>query len=222
MIDYRKFRFSKLNTPEFRHLKYLFFWPAFVLVFKFLESDLWVREYISVKSPLDDLIPFNEYFYIPYMLWHLFVPGMIVWLLLRDSRCFVKMMRFIIVTYSITLLIYCLWPNCQHIRPLSFERDNLLTRLSALLYSIDTNTNVCPSIHVLGSLAAVFAAFHTPSIRNMGVKISIALFGLLICASTVFMKQHSVIDVFAGMILSIAVYPVFIWVPTRKNKVAVS
>lgn len=29
IVDYRNFRFSKLNTPEFKHLKYLAYWPVF-------------------------------------------------------------------------------------------------------------------------------------------------------------------------------------------------
>lgn len=33
MVDYRKFRLSKINTPEFSHLKMLIFWPLFGLMF---------------------------------------------------------------------------------------------------------------------------------------------------------------------------------------------
>ena len=29
IVDYRGFRFRKLNTPEFSHLKYLLFWPIY-------------------------------------------------------------------------------------------------------------------------------------------------------------------------------------------------
>ena len=32
LVDYRQFRFSKLNTPEFEHLKYLLFWPVYGLL----------------------------------------------------------------------------------------------------------------------------------------------------------------------------------------------
>lgn len=28
-VDYRQFRFKKMNTPEFSHVKLLLFWPFF-------------------------------------------------------------------------------------------------------------------------------------------------------------------------------------------------
>ena len=37
MIDYRPFRLSRLNTPEFSHLKLLLFWPFYGLCFLLLE-----------------------------------------------------------------------------------------------------------------------------------------------------------------------------------------
>lgn len=40
MTDYRKFRLSKRNDPEFSHLKLLLFWPIYGLVFFALERLL--------------------------------------------------------------------------------------------------------------------------------------------------------------------------------------
>lgn len=45
IVDYRAFRFPKLNTPEFGHLKYLAYWPVFGLLFLVVER-LWVRRRI--------------------------------------------------------------------------------------------------------------------------------------------------------------------------------
>ena len=67
-------------------------------------------------------------------------------------------MQFIIITYSAAILIYMRFPNCQELRPLVFERDNILTRFMAGFYQFDTNTNVCPSVHVIGSAAVMFCA----------------------------------------------------------------
>ena len=40
MTDYRRFRLSKLNDPEFSHLKLLLYWPIYGLVFLPLERFL--------------------------------------------------------------------------------------------------------------------------------------------------------------------------------------
>ena len=64
-VDYRQFRFSKLNTPEFSHVWLLLYWPLFGLGFSYVERFYPVAHYIEMHCALDDLIPFNEWFLIP-------------------------------------------------------------------------------------------------------------------------------------------------------------
>lgn len=42
-VDYRQFRFSKLNTPEFSHVWLLLYWPLFGLGFSYVERFYPVR-----------------------------------------------------------------------------------------------------------------------------------------------------------------------------------
>ena len=206
MVDYRNFRFSKLNTPEFQHLKYLVFWPIFGVLFLTVER-LWIRDhYISIHCSLDDLIPFCEYFLIPYLFWFVFLIGMHLYTLLFDTESFKKLMRFIIVSYSLSMMIYIVFPNCQELRPLVFERDNLFTRFLAGFYQFDTNTNVCPSIHVIGSVAVMVSAWNSRHFHTPGWRIIFGVVTILISMSTVFLKQHSVLDVFAAVPVCILAY----------------
>ena len=85
------------------------------------------------------------------------------------------------------------------LRPEVFPRDNLLTRFIAHFYAFDTNTNVCPSLHVIGSFAALFAFWHAPVFSAGKWRIASAVAAFLICISTVFMKQHSILDVLAAL-----------------------
>ncbi len=206
LVDYRKFRFSKLNTPEFSHLKYLAFWPIFGLMFLTVER-LWIREsYTPIHCALDDAIPFCEYFLIPYLFWFVFLVGTILYTLLCDTEAFKRMMRFVIVSYSAAILIYILFPNCQELRPLTFERDNVFTRFMASFYQFDTNTNVCPSIHVIGSVAAMFAGWDSKHFSTPGWKTAFGVTAFLISISTVFVKQHSVLDVLAAVPVCLFAY----------------
>lgn len=199
LVDYRQFRFSKLNTPEFEHLKYLLFWPVYGLLFLTVER-LWIRDsYAPVHCALDDAIPFCEIFLIPYLFWFVFLVGMLLYTLLLDTRAFKGMMRFIIVSYSAAILIYMFFPNCQQLRPPAFERDNVLTRFIARFYEFDTNTNVCPSIHVIGSAAVMFAAWDSRDFRTPVWRAVFCVMAVLISVSTVFIKQHSVLDLLAAV-----------------------
>lgn len=205
MVDYRSFRLSKLNTPEFSHMKLLFFWPIYGIVFFLLERVLPLN-FTNVYCSFDDLIPFCEYFVIPYYLWFGYLIGMLVYLGFVDIPNFKKNMWFIIISYSVTVVCYLVYPTSQALRPESFERSNIFTQIVSYLYSFDTNTNVCPSIHVIGMMGAFFAGLRTPRMQGIGWKIFWIISTILVCCSTVFLKQHSIIDVIAGLVLSFVTY----------------
>ncbi|MCC8121002.1 MAG: phosphatase PAP2 family protein [Oscillospiraceae bacterium] len=199
MVDYRAFRLSKLNTPQFSHVKLLLFWPVFFLLFQFAEQIYHPDSYYIMHCSLDDLIPFCEWFLFPYLFWFIYLAGTVAFTFLFYPDTFRRLMRFIILTYTVALVIFLLFPTCQHLRPLTFQRDNLLTEITALFYQFDTNTNVCPSLHVVGAIAAMLALwecepFNKPGWRAVNVTVSV-----LICLSTVFMKQHSALDVLAAL-----------------------
>ena len=126
------------------------------------------------------------------------------------------MMRFVMITYSVTLIIYFLFPTCQMLRPEVFPRDNALTRFIAGFYVFDTNTNVCPSLHVIGSMAAFFAFWYAPIFSKRGWRIASTVAAFFISISTVFMKQHSILDVAAAIPLCAIGY-YFAYVRTPKK-----
>ncbi len=215
LIDYRSFRLSKLKG-EFSYLLYLIFWPVFGLAFLFMERFYTPKSWNVIYTGLDDLIPFCELFLIPYMFWFVYLVGTLGYTLLFNSDAFVRMMRFIIFTYTVTIIIYILYPNCQELRPEAFPRDNPLTRFTASFYEFDTNTNVCPSIHVIGSVAAMLAAWDTERFSSPGFKLSFGIAAFLISISTVFMKQHSIIDVIAAAALCAVGYAAVYLLPKIK------
>lgn len=218
MVDYRKLRLSNLTDSEYRHLFLLLFWPAFMVLFYYIELAYPVSYYYPVYCPLDDIIPFAEIFVVPYIFWFALVFLMHAYTLLFDVEGFKKMIKFIIFTYSFALAVYLVFPNCQELRPQEFERVNIFTKLVMHVYSSDTNTNVCPSIHVMGSIAVMVATLDSKTIKSIALKAVISVVSVLICMSTVFLKQHSVIDVFAALPVCAAAYFVCYVRQNRKEK----
>ncbi len=195
------------------HILYLLFLPAFLICFFALEKLIppeKVRWWVS--TPMDTAIPFAEIFVIPYCLWYplLLSTGLI--LLFRDAAAFKKYMLFLSLSFGAALLICLIIPNGQALRPALFPRENLLTALVGALYRADTPTNVFPSMHVLGSVAAAGAALISPSMRRLRY-IWIAL-ALAVCLSTMFIKQHSALDVLGALALSI---PLCFFIYRRKG-----
>lgn len=205
-VDYRKFRLNKLNTPEFSHLKLLLFWPLFGLCFLTVER-LWIREsYTAIHCALDDVVPFCEFFIIPYMFWFLFMVGPLLYTFLYDIDAFKRMMKFIIVSFSIAMITYMIFPNCQNLRPAAFERDNIFTRFMVNFYRFDTNTNVCPSLHVIGSVAGLVGMWRARGLKTPLWRTFALIMTVLISLSTVFLKQHSTVDVMAAVPVCIIAY----------------
>ncbi len=206
MPNYREFKFSKLNTPEFSHMKLLLYWPLYGIIFLILEKFLNV-EYHPVYIPLDDVIPFWEIFVIPYYFWFLFIIGIQIYSFFYDVKTFKNYMYYTILTYTLTVVIYLIYPTCQNLRPTEFVRDNIFTDVVRFLYGFDTNTNVCPSLHVIGSFAVYFAARKSKAFSGLWWRIGFCITTILISVSTVFLKQHSVLDILWALVLCAVCYP---------------
>lgn len=218
VVDYRRFRWNRRTDPEFSHLKYLLFWPVFGFFFLVVER-IWIRPvYFPVSCSWDARIPFCEYFLIPYEFWFVYLVGMHIYTLLYDVESFRKLERFIILTYSAAMIIYILFPNCQQLRPESFPRDNFLTRFLTHFYAFDTNTNVFPSIHVIGSVAVAACAWNSRRFSTTAWRIGFTAVAVLISISTVFVKQHSVLDVLAGAAVCIPAYWLVYCRPGERRK----
>ncbi len=201
MIDYRQLRLNRLFSPEFRHVLLLLYWPAYLLSFVLIERLCPAQAYHTVHCKLDDLIPFCEWFIFPYISWHVSLLWMSLYTLAYDIGAFRRFMWYSILTTTIAVAIYIVWPNQQLLRPdlSTLGRENLLTRAVGFIYTVDTNTNVCPSLHCIGGFAILFAALDMPRFRTKGWTAFFIIFALMICASTVFMKQHSAVDFFAAL-----------------------
>ena len=191
-----------------KHLWMLVYWPIYGALFFVLERVHQPAQYHVMHTALDDLIPFCEVFMIPYVFWFLFLIGIHCYTAKHSEAAFRRLMAFVAISHTCALVVFFLFPTCQHLRPLTFERQNLLTQITAFFYRIDTSTNVCPSLHVVGSMAVWYAARDTELFSRWGYRAFFSVTTVLICLSTVFLKQHSVLDVVVGLLLSNLVYRV--------------
>ena len=74
----------------------------------------------------------------------------------------------------------------------------------AALQGFDTPTNVCPSIHVSSTVAVELAVRRSESLGKKGwLKAANFVVTVAICLSTMFLKQHSAVDVALGIALSL-------------------
>lgn len=198
VVDYRTFRLSKINHPEFSHLKLLLGWVGYFALYYITERFIAEDLCYPVHCWLDDVIPFCEVFLIPYVFWYLLVAGSLLYFALYNVDSFKKFMTYIIITQIVAMAVYIIFPNRQDLRPEAFPRDNFLTDGVAFLYSFDTNTNVCPSLHVGYSLGIASVWTKERDIPKW-IKVFVVITVILVCMSVAFIKQHSVVDIFAAL-----------------------
>jgi len=156
---------------------------------------------------LDDYIPFVDIFIIPYLLWFVYIPAAWLFLFFKDKKEFYKFCIYLYGGMSICLFICTIFPNGQNLRVHLDFNENILVHLLGFIYNSDSNTNVFPSIHVFNSIAIHLALMKSAHIKrgHWIYMISLSVM-LLICMSTIFLKQHSLLDVLAGTALAIVLY----------------
>lgn len=197
----------------------LLYFPVYLLLFYVVEHAVTHGYWVS-WCPLDDWIPFVRQFVYFYVLWYPLMVGMTLWLLVRDTRAFVRYGWTVIIGLTASIAIFFLFPSGQELRPAQVPGDDLAAMLVRAIYAVDTNTNVFPSMHVVGTLAAVRAAWDTRSISGR-MRWAIAVLGVLINLSTVLIKQHSALDILGGAVLfAIVALPVYALTGKRKRKKA--
>lgn len=188
--------------------------PWFFTLEKVIQADH--PRLTIIHCALDDKIPFIEYFIIPYDLWFLYVAVTCVFMFfIADNYEYLKFALSLVIGMTICLFICTVFPNGLQLRPDNIP-DNFCGNLVAHLYTMDTNTNVFPSIHVYNSLVVNFALLRSKTMTHKFIEFLSCLLCFLICLSTVFLKQHSVIDAVAGTLLFIVLHLIIYKIDYKK------
>ncbi len=200
VVDYRKLRLSNITSKEYRHLLLLTGWLIYLIMYVVTERLIPESRCHVVHSVVDDMIPFNEYFAIFYVSWYAFMVYLLLDFMLYDIKSFVRAEKLIIGMQIIAVITYILWPSVQNLRPDHFEHENFCTFMMGILYKIDTPTGVCPSLHV-GYTLAVLSGLLASKEAKLWKKILFTAWGLMICISVMFVKQHSFTDVWVALLM---------------------
>ena len=209
MIDYRELSLSTVREPRYRHVLLLLGWVFYFSMYFITENLIPPERCHLIHCALDDLIPFNEWFLIFYVGWYFLVFGSLLYYFLFDADKFSKLEAYIIVTQVVAMTVYVLWPSRQDLRPAVFPRENVLTAVLAFIYSFDTSTGVCPSLHVAYSMGILSVGLKDKALPRWS-KILLTFVVIMICLAVCFVKQHSVLDVLAALpVCLLAEYLVF-------------
>lgn len=199
---------KKRFFTNYKHSFMLLYFFIYMPWFTYLETTV-VKNYHVIHMKIDDFIPFNEYFIIPYLLWFFYVAATVVFFFFKDKKEFYQLTIFLFIGMTIFLIISTVFPNGQHLRPTTFARDNFFVDLVKQLYRTDTPTNIFPSIHVFNSIVvhiSICKSIHLS--KNKWLHLGSFILMSSIIMATVFLKQHSVFDVLTAILMAASLYPI--------------
>lgn len=184
------------------------FMVFYMVSFFYLENRVNYRFHV-IHSSFDKMVPFCEYFVVPYFLWFFYIAFTVLWFMFKnkDQKEYLQLIFNLGIGMTVFLLVSWIYPNGHLLRPIEFPRENIFTDMVRFLYTIDTPTNVLPSIHVYNSIAAFIAIARCKALKNKRwVVWGTFVLTISIVAATMFLKQHTVVDVVLALAMNVVVY----------------
>lgn len=193
------------NVSEYKHVLVLSYYLVIGLLYLYVNKTILPEDIeVLMRFPLiDDRIPFIKYMVVPYYIWYPYIIVPLVYFAFKDKDAFLQLAKFMFGGMTIGYIFFILVPNGIGIgfRPEITETD-IFSRFIKNIYEVDNPTNSCPSLHVLVSIAVHGSICYSKQFKEKRwIVWGSGITAFFICASTVFIKQHSIIDVVVSLVL---------------------
>lgn len=155
-------------------------------------------EHLSIPLPFEDSIPFApEWVTIYAATFFFWMIGLAVAMKQERELCF-RLFSALYIAQFICFAFFVAMPTVID-RP-EITGTAYYDRLLAQIYAADEPTNLFPSMHCMLSYIVFRGLMYCPGVKKPYVAAA-GVYTALICASTVLVKQHFLLDVFAGIAL---------------------
>lgn len=185
---------------KYSHFGAIIVFGFLILWFSYLKKTI-VPEHIMFCR-LDSFIPFVKEFILAYYFWFIYMAAALIYLGLKSRGEYYRLLILLTLIMSVSYIIFMLYPNGQFDRPIVNGND-IFSVLVRFIYKSDKTNNVFPSIHAANAIGVFFSLYTSESLKGKKVFQSVSFTAMLfICASTVLVKQHSIIDLAGGAVIA--------------------
>ena len=166
----------------------------------YLPINRLVSQGYNLELPIDKSIPLLSLFVVPYLIGIIFWPVSIFFINLKHSgKIAFSFNRQIIIANVTASIIYLTVPTLVS-RPVIVNSD-IFSNLLNWLYTNDRVYNAAPSGHTFNTLICCWA------LNKIYPKYTLVWFAIaaLIIISTLFTKQHNILDVLLGIVFALVI-----------------
>lgn len=155
------------------------------------------RGVYSLVTNIDTIIPFTKSFIIPYVIWYPYIFLVLVYLCLKNIKVYYKTLFCLSIGFIVSYIIFYFFQTTVA-RPTLVE-DDILINIVEIVYKNDKPYNCFPSLHVLTTYFVMMGISEVET--NKKITLPVNIIGILIILSTLFVKQHVVMDVIFAIVL---------------------
>lgn len=157
----------------------------------------------NLITALDRAIPFVKEFIIPYVMWYPMVPLVFLYICLKDKETYCRMLISLAVSLIISYITFFFFQTTVP-RP-ELVGNDVFTNIIRVLYSADRPINCFPSIHVMTCFLMIEGVWFTKG-KNTKFAVITTIVNVIIILSTVFIKQHVVLDGVFGIAIAFVTF----------------
>lgn len=193
-------KFFSENKDYIKNMLLVFGLNAFFyfIVKKFIGS------YHLITSPLDDKIPLIPLFIILYSIWYPYLFVVYYFIYKKDKDKFKRLINKSIICILIADLCFIIYPTMVSRPPIN-SYNSLISLMLYITYTTDIPVNCFPSLHCIFALLVMYAVTFDKNMNKL-FRIIVGIISPLIVLSTLFVKQHALVDVLGAIIISWIIY----------------
>jgi membrane-associated phospholipid phosphatase len=175
--------------------------PLYIFIPEFWPPE---RRY-APELPLDRALPLMPTWALVYGALYMFLILLPIFVMRQDEGIRRTVNAYLLIWITAYVFFFILYPTVAPRPPRVIGQGFAAWGLRAL-YSSDPPYNCFPSLHVAHSFVSALACYRVH--RRVGIVAVVC--AALVALSTLFTKQHYILDVIAGVILAFTAYAIFL------------
>jgi membrane-associated phospholipid phosphatase len=160
-----------------------------------------VKGGVSTLLPIDNYIKLTPIWAVPYLLSIYWWVGSIAWAAYKvEFKQFAQFFICLSLAILLSYIIFLVYPT--YVTRPQVSGADIFSKLIIFIYGNDRSYNVLPSNHTYTTLIiSIFWSRWYPKWRALWI-----IFAIVVILSTLFTKQHAILDVIAASILVVVCY----------------